>query len=273
MSILKSGFLSPDINTYVLKHRGAHADEFGFADELNASAHAIMAKTKIASAQGEMDSPRVMAAMLFVRAISNFQGCILLCERGLIAEARTLARACFETTACLSAIATNGDLAIERMVESTIRGKKKRANSIMSGALDDNVDEEQRQSLRSYLQENAEAGKRDFPVEEMAKLGGLHALYIFYRQLSADAAHPNIEALERYFDESIADGRQTILWGPEVAAKQLRGTVLHACCFLLTANITAHNMFGNGILEERLRNDSERYKNLLERYGEDADAE
>jgi hypothetical protein len=41
--------------------------------------------------------------LLFVRVLSNFQGAILMAERGAIVEVRTLARTCLETVFALAA--------------------------------------------------------------------------------------------------------------------------------------------------------------------------
>lgn len=125
MSILNAGFLSRDIGAFAMQNRLDHADAFEFAEALNETAHSIMAVTNIPTKQGEMDRPRVMAALLFARMLSTFQGCILLCERGLIVEARTLVRSCFETMACLAAVGKHGELAVDRMVEHTIKGKNR----------------------------------------------------------------------------------------------------------------------------------------------------
>ena len=266
MSISATGFLSPDIARYVTKHRAAHQDVFRLADALNGTAQALIMTTKIPNPNGEMDRARVMVALLLVRTVSNFQGCIILCERGLIVESRTLARSCFESAACLTAIAKHGDTAVQRMVENTIKAKKKRANAIKDGSLAGYVDDEQLTEVQAYLDENAEEGKRDFSIQEMANLGDLGPLYIFYRQLSADAAHPSIEALERYYNETVRDGAQTLLWGPEIASRQIDSTVLHACCFMISACNCANDLFGNNEIGTRLAASFETYKTVMERY-------
>ncbi len=267
MSIKTQGFLSPDIDKYVAKHRAQHRDTFALADSLNGVAHAIIANTKIANVDGEMDQTRVMVAMLLVRAVSNFQGSIILCERGLIVEARTLARSCFESAACLTAIAKHGETAIERMVENTIKGKKKRANAIKGGSLAGYVDDDGLKNVQAYLDETVDEGKRGFPIEEMANLGELGPLYIFYRQLSADAAHPNLEALERYYDETVRDGVQTLLWGPAIATQQIDSTILHGCCFMLAACNAANGLFGNDEIGAHLAESFALYTAAMEKYG------
>jgi len=272
MSIKTQGFLSPDIDNYIVEHRAKHHDTFALADCLNGIAQAIIANTKIANVNGEMDRIRVMVAMLLVRTVSNFQGSIILCERGLIVEARTLARSCFESAACLTAIAKHGETAIERMVENTIKGKKKRANAIKSGSLAGYVDDDGLNDVQAYLDEHENEGKRDFPIEEMANLGELGPLYIFYRQLSADAAHPNLEALERYYDETVQGGVQTLLWGPAIATGQIDSTILHGCCFMIAVCNAANELFGNEEIRARLAEGFELYTVAMERYGADLSA-
>lgn len=130
------------------------------------------------------------------------------------------------------------------------------------------VDDENRKEVQSYLDENASDGKNDFRVDQMAELGEVGDLYIFYKQLSSDAAHPNIEALERYYDEALTNGVRRLKWGPSIAAEQMNSTVLHACCFLLVACGAANEMFGSAELTSRLESKSTDYKALMERYGD-----
>ena len=48
-------------------------------------------------------------------------------------------------------------------------------------------------------------------------------MYLFYRQLSWDSAHPSIKALDRY----TVDETSEIRWGPETASAQDLADVLN----------------------------------------------
>ena len=50
------------------------------------------------------DKKAFLAALLFVRGLSSFQAAILLAERGMIQDARTITRSCFETVFCFGAL-------------------------------------------------------------------------------------------------------------------------------------------------------------------------
>ncbi len=273
MSINAKGFLSSDIIGYIAKHRAEHDETFSLAEEISKIGQAILANIRVETVEGEVDRAKLAAAMLFVRALSNFQGSLILCERGLIVEARTLARSCFETAACLAAVARHGDTAVDLMVESTIKGKKKRVNAMLSGSFAEHLGEDQLAAVEAYLTDAGNEGQREFGIEEMARQGGLSKLYIIYRALSAEAAHPNIEALERYYNEEVKNGVRRLLWGPDLAKGQMDSTILHGCCFALCACSTANDLFGNDDTGARLKKEAERYIVVMEKFGENFDAD
>jgi hypothetical protein len=50
------------------------------------------------------DDQTLWAALLFVRGLSSFQAAIMLAERGMVQDARTIVRSCFETVFCFGAL-------------------------------------------------------------------------------------------------------------------------------------------------------------------------
>src|SRR5271165_5840467 len=103
MSIDGQGFLSKDIGAWATKHRAENAAWFEFAEQLNVTAQSLLLNLKVTTQEDGLDS-NVLAMLLFTRTISNFQGAVLMAERGMIVEARTLARSCLESTFCLAAM-------------------------------------------------------------------------------------------------------------------------------------------------------------------------
>lgn len=102
-----------------------------------------------------------------------------------------------------------------------------------------------------------------FATEDMARNGGLEGLYVLFRQLSSDAAHPLLEALNRYVDDGHGGLRAEILWGPACGADEIEDTVTMACCFLLVGAVTlnmACPVLGVG---DQLGDHFDTYKSLL----------
>ena len=77
VSIKEQGFLSADVAHFIGKHRQDNKAAFDLADALNRTAQRLMlgAEVKI---EGDTFSEKNLAQLLFVRALSNFQGVILM---------------------------------------------------------------------------------------------------------------------------------------------------------------------------------------------------
>lgn len=101
MSFETEGFLSED-----LAHRFSKIAEcegwFDLALRLNRLGHKIaFAEREFEIQSHGLSDVRVLTIMLFFRVLSNFQGSIVLADRGLIVEARALARCVGETVLCM----------------------------------------------------------------------------------------------------------------------------------------------------------------------------
>src|ERR1700704_180996 len=103
-STLENGFLSTDLQVRMDDIRGRHSDWFSHAESLNRFAQRVATSQREMSSERGLGDDRVLALLLFYRALNNFQGTVLMSERGMIVEARTLARSCLESAICLAAI-------------------------------------------------------------------------------------------------------------------------------------------------------------------------
>ncbi len=238
MSIKDQGFLSPDLVRFIDKHRQDNKAAFDLAGALNRTAQRLMLGAEV-KVEGDAFSEKNLAQLLFVRALSNFQGVILMAERGAVVEARTLARTCLETVFALVAAVKMDAAFVDRMVANDMGSKAKGANWLLNRAdRADFLQPEAEAGLQAFLDrlrtENEPTGS--FMAEEMARRGGLDGLYVYFRQFSADAAHPMLDALNRYVDDGQGDVGP-IVWGPNCGAGEIAETVVSACCFLLTASV------------------------------------
>jgi hypothetical protein len=115
MGINELGFLSPDIEVFIRNFRNKHPEEFRLADHLNQVAQRMLHSIALRSDASEPNAKYVIALM-FTRALSSFQGGIILVERGMAAESRTIARSLFETAACICATANLGESFVEMLI-------------------------------------------------------------------------------------------------------------------------------------------------------------
>ncbi|WP_426017678.1 DUF5677 domain-containing protein [Brevundimonas sp. DWR2-3-1b1] len=265
MSIQEEGFLSPDIIRFIREHRQKCEAAFRLAGALNRTAQHLLL-TSEAPVDGDGLNATNIAQLLFVRALSNFQGAILMAERGAVVEARTLARTCLETVFALAAAVSMEDGFIDRVVANEMGSKSKGANWLLNQPqLTIKIEPGAQSELKSFvdrLKQEAEP-TGSFATEEMARNGGLDGLYVLFRQLSSDAAHPLLEALNRYVDDGQGGLRAEILWGPVCGADEIEDTVTMACCFLLVGAVTlnmACPVLGVG---DQLGDHFDTYKSLL----------
>jgi hypothetical protein len=264
MTIETEGFLSPDAARFIAEHRRNNPAAFALADALNRTGQKLMLGAEVRMEGGSL-SEKNLAQLLFVRVLSNFQGAILMAERGAIVEARTLARTCLETVFALAAAIRMDAVFIDRMVANEMGSKKKGANWLLARSnRSDFLQPESEADLQAFIDrltsENEPTGA--FASEDMARRGGLDDLYIIFRQLSSDAAHPMLEALNRYVDDSKGGLMPEILWGPRCGAAEISDTVALACCFLLAGAVALNEIASVPELGEALGGHFEAYKAL-----------
>ena len=84
------------------------AEWFSLASDLRNACLSLLSKTQVQTACSLEESPELFAVLLFCRTITNFKGAISLFQQGLIIEAQTLQRSCFENSLWLRRLAHEG---------------------------------------------------------------------------------------------------------------------------------------------------------------------
>jgi hypothetical protein len=223
-SILEAGFLSPDNESFIDEYRRKYRDWFDLIYRVNCYGQTIMADAELKVTEKGAADPKLIALLLLVRTLSNYQAVVLLAERGMVVEARTLARSCYENVYCMAALQQDGEAFVKRMVDDDAVSRKKMANALLrrAGALEQagagaaerlegnvaNIDARAPDAVRLVL-------------EQAAEKAGVGDLYLFYRQLSWDSAHPTVQALSRYF----SGDRHQLWWGPETKGDEIADTL------------------------------------------------
>src|SRR4051794_5157179 len=119
-------FLSPDIPGWIARHRSENHEWFDLAQSLNGVACRLLF-TLIVPAD---DNQMFCAALLYMRALTSYQGAILLAERGMTTDARTLARSCFESVFCLGAVCRDASFP-DRFIRDDAERRRKLAKSLL----------------------------------------------------------------------------------------------------------------------------------------------
>ena len=125
---------------------------FGHAMDINLIAQQLLLEVPLE------DKKAFLAALLFVRGLSSFQAAILLAERGMIQDARTITRSCFETVFCFGALHKDPGF-LEKFEKHDIYGKRAFANALPVGELEPDAAEILSQFFDG-LERSGEKGER-----------------------------------------------------------------------------------------------------------------
>ncbi|MFZ1103774.1 MAG: DUF5677 domain-containing protein [Hyphomicrobiaceae bacterium] len=231
MSFRELGYLSPESAQWIVTNRRDHGGWFSHVDRLNRLAQ----RTLFAASADEDSNRELVSILLFVRAVFHFQAVVLLAERGMTVEARSLARGSLEAAFCLRALVANEGF-LDQLVRADTHHRKNIVAALTSPSHRHFLDPSRIPVLDSFLIELKSSGKTAaLNMEQVAKMGGLHEVYqTIYRGLSGDASHVSASSLNRYIAEP-DEGRATIAVGPVVPTGEIDETLqaaslaLHAC--------------------------------------------
>jgi hypothetical protein len=258
MTIDEQGFLSPQITEWIEKHRSENRAWFTLAMDLNLVAQQELLLLEVPS----NDNQTFVAALLFVRGLSSFQAAILLAERGMIQDARTITRSCIETVFCFGALHKNVDF-LQKFEKADLHCKETFANALRVGKL--RPAPEVAEKLSQFLEDLGQSGEKTERLRwnEVANLVGLSNVYdVYYRGLSNDAAHPSLIALKRYCE--VDDNNKLIKWfqwGPD--ATDIEETLIASCtaCWYLVTWMAER--VNHAEVNEKLGRCFEEYKRLI----------
>ncbi len=219
----KDGFLATQISTWIGKHRSEHARAFDLAEKASR-----LALRDLLAAQPADDRTAVTMMMLFGRGVATLQSAIILTERGLTADGRTLARSLVETAIHLAAAKSDPDF-VDKLIAQDKNHKIKVARRLLTIAPEKSgLDSE----TTANLEKIDEAGKVDSGLQinlsDLATKHGMGEIYdTFYRGLSGDAAHPTIMSLNRHAALDSDGWLIGLRWGPDV--DDVDDTVMAVC--------------------------------------------
>jgi Family of unknown function (DUF5677) len=209
-----------------------------FAAKVDRAAERVFASASIWNTEPEAGTadPRIVAVLLLVRTLSNFRGTVILLRADRIVEARTIARCCYENLFHIAALRDDGQQFVREMGEDHAASRKARGEFLIqqTGEISE---AEWQQKLRAFLTNlgKGQTKRKSLDPKRVAARGPLQKGYVFYSQLSSDAAHPTLDALQRYLGRAQENGEP--IWtfdiDPLINPKERRETLLMACEALL----------------------------------------
>jgi hypothetical protein len=217
----------------------------GHAQHLADVALEIMSQCdRLDTTKGTRD-PKVIALALLSRSLGHFKATIRLLEIGLTVEGRTLTRCIFENLFMQGGLAERGDEFVQKMIDDTAKSRQSRGSWVL-----DWLDEQEGESpYEEGLRETMGKLRALYPKPrainfgEITKDGSLKNAYLWYKQLSSDAAHPSLEALTRHITKE-ADGGLLVSVEPVASEKDILNTIEWACQALMGVIVGANQIAG-----------------------------
>jgi len=212
MSIRDEGFFSPDIGGWVKQNRSENPRWFALADRLRR-----LSQRLLFAVDPPIDPNSITMLLIYARAVTSYQAAILLIERGLPADARTLARSFLETVMHFGA-AMNDPEFYKRLVAADRRHKENIANPLVKmGGDKSGLDSKEVEKLEAWLADPDASKAEKLPIERIMQGMELGDIYdTFFRGLSGDAVHTTILSLQRH---CVVDAQNDVVgtkWGPDV---------------------------------------------------------
>ncbi len=207
------------------------------------------------TAKGYADE-RVLALTLLARTLSNLKGTLLLLREKRIIEARTITRCCYENAYWVIGLAEEGEAFVRKMQHDEMSHRKQLGQFVFENGVTLEAEDRLRAWLRNTNKRFADA-KMLYP-KQVAALSDIWRSYVFYSQLSSDAAHPSVTALNRYVVPHTADEVGGINVEPIVKGEEIEETLELLCQAVMCVCVGVNQMLGgtqggsalNGLADE-----------------------
>jgi hypothetical protein len=174
------------------------AEWSALARDIQKTGYNIFATANVAVTDKGYADEKVLALTLLARTMSNLKSTLLLLDNRRVIEARVITRCCLENSFWVGCLIADGVKFTREMLGDETHHRLKRGQSLFASALPlgDEVESRLREWMRTHAKQ-FEGAKRLNPkdVAERTPVGRTH---IFYDQLSSDACHPSLDALNRH---------------------------------------------------------------------------
>jgi hypothetical protein len=260
MTFETKGFLSPLVNQFRQSVRidKEFESSFAFADELNRVCLDFIFSMKVNDANAQ----QFAGALMFVRAYQSYQAAIVLCEHGIIGDARGVVRSCVESAIACCAIEADADFPA-KIVSAYHAHRRTVANEQLTDPdLKTLLSDEEAKIWQAVLAETNALNPKPQNINwHDVAFKHCKMLYVtLYRIMSSDGAHATAESLERHIVAK--DGKPIeLLCGPTTVG--LLDSVSAACLAMLWALTAGAATFKRQDIKSRTDALLRRYDEIL----------
>lgn len=214
------------------------------AARLVAVAYAILAEAKMQVTEQGLRDPKIVSATLLIRTISNVRATFTLLEQSLIVEGRITARSAVENLLWSAKLVQKGDEFVDQMIADELKSHDRRAKFIMSSL--NSLPEPTAEMLQEVVERlrAAPIPPKGLVAGAVAQDSVVQPAYLIYAQLSADAAHPSIDALRRYIDYDREAGTIALNADTDMSHEEHLKTASYACMALTGVCVAFNQLAG-----------------------------
>jgi Family of unknown function (DUF5677) len=215
------------------------------AERLGTAAMEIFRSAEVAITSSGFADEKVLVLALLARSLSNLKGVLVLLRARRIVEARTITRCCLENFYWTVALSEKGDKFVRQMLHEEMSRRKARGQFIFQSEIELDAAIEGR--LRGWLKDANQrfAGAKSLNPKDVASVRADFAkTYTFYSQLSSDAAHPSVDALNRYVVPHTEDEVGGIDVEPVVKDTEIAETIEYLCMAFMGVCVGVNQMLG-----------------------------
>lgn len=227
----------------------------GCLDRIIVCAEGIAATARIKTVEGDGPSPGLLAACLLARSASTARAVVHLIGLGHVVEARMLARSIFENEFYLYRLAQDGTALARKMFADEVYHRGASAETLFKEEQTrEAMGEESGARMRGFVKELRQESPNATPLNPKDAISGtdVGAAYAFYQQLSSDAGHPSLTALNRHVVSTTENAVAELSFRPQIKDGEVRDTAFLAAMALLGVCISANTAFGGTTGGERL---------------------
>lgn len=212
MSFEDEGFLSGEAEAIQAEIRAKYAAWSGMIRRVITFAHRAMSRLSVHNRDGQ----QMLAACLLVKLLSDIQGAVLLAERGLESQARSVLRVAVEALFVLANVCADEEF-FTSFVRAAERDRLRLINAIRaspSPVFEDvrpHVTPELVERLTRQIQEAAVTMEG---AEQLARRAGLSHFYDGAYRLLCQDVHSSARSLERYLLLAEAGEATGLRYGP-----------------------------------------------------------
>jgi len=229
-----------------------------FADRLIPLAYSIFGEAKIDITEKLFGEPKILSLALLCRTTGNFKGVVALTKHGLVVEARVLTRCCYENLFCVGGLIEHGDEFVKAMHQDQIRSFRSQGEFLLDDFNNADIgDHGFVEQLRTRLEEMKSRWPkaRLLNPKQAARNSVLWKAYLFYSQLSGDAAHPSVLALKRHLVR-FEEGDEQVMGldaNPKERGAEIADTLSLACNAMIGMCVAVNQILDGLSVNDRIR--------------------